>query len=206
MPASAEHHARPASSERWLLIFLLIAITVVTYLPVLSHQFADWDDSKLIRAVWKPSWERAWRIVTDLDLTYSREVYYSPIHLLSLMADQAVIGHSEQPQAWIAKLVNVGLHAANAWLVFTFLLTIGVGTRAAFIASLVFALHPVQVETVAWITERKNLLATLCYVASLVFFVTYLRVGGTARLLAVTLFFIAGILSKPTAVTLPLKR
>jgi tetratricopeptide (TPR) repeat protein len=200
----AEHHSRRASSERWLTIFLLIAITVATYFPILSHQFADWDDSKLIRAVWKPSWERAWRIVTDFDLTYSREVYYSPIHLLSLMADQAVVGRSERPQAWIAKLVNVGLHAANTWLVFTLLLMIGVGTRAAFIASLVFALHPIQVGTVAWITERKNLLATFCYVGSLVLFIKYLRAGGPSRLLAVTLLFVAGILSKPSSVTLPL--
>lgn len=204
MPAPAEHHSRHASSERWLPIFLLIAITVATYLPVVSHQFADWDDSKIIRAVWKPSWERAWRIVTDFDLAYSREAYYSPIHLLSLMVDQAVVGQSERPQAWIAKLVNVGLHVANAWLVFTLLLMIGVGRRVAFIASLVFALHPIQVGTVAWITERKNLLSTFCYTGSVVLFVTYLRAGGRGRLIAVMLLFFAGILSKPSVVTLPL--
>ena len=106
-------------------------------------------------AVWKPSWERAWKIVTDFDLKYSREVYYDPLHFLSLMADQALV-NSLGPNPGIAKVMNVAYHVINSLLVLSLLLMTGAGTRASFIGALVFAAHPIQVGTVAWIAGKKE--------------------------------------------------
>ena len=153
-------------------------------------------------AVWKPSWERAWKIVTDFDLKYSRDVYYDPLHFLSLMADQALV-NSLGPNPGIAKVVNVTYHVINSLLVFAFLLMTGAGTRASFIGALVFAAHPLQVGTVAWIGERKNLLVTLFYLASIILFLRYLSRGSARYLVFVAILFILGLLSKPSAVTLP---
>ncbi len=197
------HNDRSAITERTVAIILLILITSAVYLPVINQQFSGWDDVKFITAVWKPGWQRAWRIVTDFDLQYTGEVYYNPLQMLSLMADQLFSTSSDQPSAWIAKLMNVVYHTANSVLVFFLLLMAGTSRRPAFIGALIFAVHPVQVGTVAWVAERKNLLAALFYVASVMLFLRYLSTERRRYLWWVVFCFAASLLAKPSAVTLP---
>ena len=197
------HNDRTAITERTVGILLLILIISAVYLPVINQQFSGWDDVKYITAVWKPGWQRAWRIVTDFDLQYTGEVYYNPLHMLSLMADQLLSNSPDQPSAWIAKLMNVVYHTANSVLVFLLLLMTGTGRRPAFIGALIFAVHPVQVGTVAWVAERKNVLAVLFYVASVMLFLRYLSTERRKYLWWVVLCFAASLLAKPSAVTLP---
>jgi protein O-mannosyl-transferase len=153
-------------------------------------------------AVWKPSWERARGIVTDWNLHYSHEAYYAPLHLLSLMADQAMVT-SPAADPRVAKLVNVAFHGVNSVLVMVFLLCVGIGLRPAFLGALIFAVHPVQVGTVAWIAERKNVLFTLFYLAAMVAFVRYALTPRVRYAVAVLVLFVLGLLSKPAAITLP---
>lgn len=190
-------------SERLVAIFLLVVITVAVYFPVVNQEFSQWDDMKYVSVVWKPSWQRAWRIVTDYDLRYIKELYYNPIHFLSLMADQAVAGSEDRPQAWIAKLANVGYHVLNSILVFLLLVGMGTSRVPAFLGAILFAVHPVQVGTVAWIAERKNLLVTFFCLSSLMLFMKYLRTGYPRFLGLAVVLFVGGLLSKPSAVTLP---
>src|SRR5208283_2383771 len=197
------HNDRSAITERTVAIILLILITSAVYLPVINQQFSGWDDEKFIAAVWKPGWQRAWRIVTDFDLQYTGEVYYNPLHMLSLMADQIFSSSPDRPSAWISKLMNVVYHTADSVLVFFLLLMAGTSRRPAFIGALVFALHPIQVGTVAWVAERKNLLAALFYLASVMLFLRYLSTERTKYLFGVVLCFAASLLAKPSAVTLP---
>ena len=143
-------------------------------MPVINQHFSGWDDEKFVAAVWKPGWQRAWRIVTDFKLQYTGEVYYNPLQSLSLMADQLFSTSPDQPSPGVSKLMNVVYHIANSVLVFLLLLMVGTGRRPAFIGALIFALHPVQVGTVVWVVERKNLLATLFYLASVMLFLKYL--------------------------------
>lgn len=180
-----------------------MVVTVAVYLPIINQDFANWDDPKHVKAIWKPSLDRAWRIVTDFDLKYTNVAYYNPLHFLSLMADQAVLRDSKEPQPWIAKLMNVFYHVINALLVFCLLTYLGICRKAALIAALVFAVHPVQVGTVAWIAERKNLLCTLFYMGALIAFLRLLDTGRLVNWALVVVFFVAGLLSKPQAVTLP---
>jgi tetratricopeptide (TPR) repeat protein len=172
------------------------------YFPIVTQEFVNWDDPKHIKVVWKPSWERAWRIVTDFDLQYSKVTYYSPLHFLSLMADQTLIGSESAPTAWIAKAVNALHHLVNTVLVFALLSAVGLGRRAAFMGALLFGVHPVQVGTVAWIAERKNLLATFFYLSALIVFIKKLPTDSRYCVVVAGLF-LAGLLSKPSLVTLP---
>jgi tetratricopeptide (TPR) repeat protein len=189
--------------ELALLFILLAGVTAAVYSPVLSQQFSDWDDPKHIKAIWKPGWERAWKIVTDFNLEYTGVAYYSPVHFLSLMAEQAAIGAEGKAQPWIAKLMNLVYHIGNTLLLFMLLTMLGIERRSAFIGALVFAVHPVQVGTVAWVAERKNLLATLFYLSATITYIKYAHSGKSSYFPIVILLFVAGLLSKPAVVTLP---
>jgi protein O-mannosyl-transferase len=194
--------AMPSAS--WVWIVLIIAVTSAVYSPVVHQGFFNWDDPKHVRAIWKPGWERAWRIVSDLDLRYSTVAYYIPLHFLTLMADQALLGTEEQPQAWISKVMNVAYHAANASLLFLLLLALGAGRTAALFGALIFAVHPLQVGTVAWVVERKNVLSTFFYLSALILFLRLVRTERIGCGVGVVALFGAGLLSKPSVVTLPL--
>ncbi len=191
------------ASSACIWILLIVAVTAAVYSPVVHQGFFNWDDPKHVRAVWKPSWERAWRIVTDFDLRYTEVAYYIPLHFLSLMADQAMLGDAERPQAWISKVMNVVWHTANAILLFALLLALGTGRTAALLGALIFAVHPIQVGTVAWVVERKNVLSTFFYLGALLFFLRLVRTGRFRYGFAVLSLFAAGLLSKPSVVTLP---
>ena len=180
-------------------------ITAAVYLPVVNQDFSNFDDPLHIAAVWKPSLDRAWAVISDYKLRYTGVPYYSPFHFLSLMADQAIVTSldGDRPEPWISKLTNIVFQVCNTLLVFGLLCMLHIGRNEAFIAALVFAVHPVQVETVAWIAERKNLLSALFYLSSLMTFIKYCRTGRSVLFPAVLLLFICGLLSKPTVVTLP---
>lgn len=207
-PPEAQIQADPGSSSGTsfdfrISVFFLILVTVAVYCPVANQEFTNWDDPKHMQAIWKPGWERAWKIVTDFDLHYTQVTYYSPVYFLSLMADQAAIGAEHKAQAWIAKVMNVVYHVVNTLLVFAMFSMMGIGRRGAFIGAMLFAVHPAQVGTVAWITERKNVLAALFYLAGMMAFLRYSRTSRWAYVPLVLVLFSLGLLSKPAVVTLP---
>lgn len=187
-----------------LCLVLISAITLGIYSALPFQEFTNWDDPKHIAAVWKPSLERAWRIVSDVKLTYTQVAYYIPLHFLSLMADQALVMPSHQPQAWISKTVNIIFHALNACLLFSLLTAAGLSRPAALFSACIFAVHPMQVGTVAWVAERKNLLASFFYLIALRVFVVYLTTRRAVWFVPLIGSFLGGLLSKPSAVTLPL--
>ncbi|MEW6348890.1 MAG: tetratricopeptide repeat protein [Thermodesulfobacteriota bacterium] len=181
----------------------LVVIAAVVYAAVIDQRFCNWDDGKHVEAIWPPGWDTARKLVLDLNLNHTGTAYYSPLHFLSLMLDQLLIGRHPHPEPWIAKVVNVGFHAANSLLVLRLLLVLGVGRLGALIGALVFVLHPLQVGTVAWVAERKNLLCTFFYLTAVVLYLRYLETDRVWLGAAVFLAGFAGLLSKPAAVTLP---
>lgn len=201
---SSRNGGTTVTLELLLSVILLLTITSAVFSSIVTHELSNWDDPKHVTAIWKPSWARAWKIVTDWDLRYTGVSYYSPLHFLSLMADQALIGPAVQPQAWISKLMNLVYHAANTVLAFFLFYFLGVGRRAAFLGALVFGAHPLQMGTVAWIAERKNLLGCFFYLTSFLGFVQYVQQRRPIYVLFTLGCFWAGLLSKPSVVTLPL--
>jgi protein O-mannosyl-transferase len=177
--------------RRSFLITLFLALTGLIYFNSLKNGFV-FDDrhyivgNYLIKAL---DIQGVWNMFSSLHVWD-----YLPLTLLSLSIDYWLYGLN----ATGYHFTNTLLHFVNSLLVYQLVLQITRSGRGAFWVSLIFLAHPVQVESVAWISERKNLLSFLFFVLS---FLTYLR-GGT-RVLSLLLFSFA-CLAKTTVVILPL--
>jgi tetratricopeptide (TPR) repeat protein len=124
---------------------------------------------------------------------------WHPLTWLSHMADVSLFG----ADAGWHHLVNVALHALNSVLLLSFLRrTTGATWRSAAVAAL-FAIHPLHVESVAWISERKDVLSGVFFFLALHAWVSYARRPGVLRYLAVAGLLVLGLLAKPMLVTLP---
>ena len=132
--------------------------------------------------------------------THLHAGYWIPLCWLSFMADNQFFG----PGASGYHLTNVLLHAATTVLLFLVLRRMsGRSWPSATVAAL-FAVHPLHVESVAWVTERKDLLSGLCFVLALGAYDRYVRgPSSRGRYAAVVLFFVLGLMAKPMLVTLP---
>jgi len=132
--------------------------------------------------------------------THPRGGHYHPLTWLSHMADVSLFGLRPGP----AHLVSVVIHAATTALLFLLVLRCFAGQvgLAAFTA-LLFGLHPMRLESVVWLAERKDVLALFFAVATLHAWVAYVRRPSVARYLAAMGCFALGLLAKPTVVTLP---
>src|SRR5437870_3711674 len=183
-PAVAGGSAAPALA--------LVLLVVATYLPALRAGFI-WDDDAYVTA---NATLRSFDGLRRIWLEPGAVPQYYPLTFTSLWLDYHLWGL--HPLGY--HLVNVLLHAANAILVWL------VGRRlalpGAWFAAAVFAVHPVHVESVAWVTERKNVLSGALYLAA---FLAYLRAAGGARGaygLALGLF-VGALLAKTVTCTLP---
>ena len=181
------------------IVLALVAATIVAYAGVASAGFVAFDDDRYVvrnpqvRAGLTPSGV-AWAFTTGY------ESNWHPLTWLSHMTDVTLFGPGPRgPHA-----VNVLLHAASAVLLFMALRR-GTGDRwpSAAVAAL-FALHPLHVESVAWVAERKDVLSGLLAMGSLLAYVSWARSGGAGWPRAATALLAAGLLAKPMLVTLPL--
>ena len=181
-----------------LLAALLVAGTLLVYAQVWEFGFITVNDhayaSRNVHVqagLTRDSVAWAWTAVHDCN--------WIPLTWLSLMLDTEIYGF--RPAGY--HLTNVLLHAASVVVLFAALVcAMGYRARSAFVAAL-FALHPLHVESVAWIAERKDVLSTLFGLLSLLMYVLY-ATGGRGRNLAVSwLFYVGSLLSKQTLVTLP---
>jgi protein O-mannosyl-transferase len=177
----------------------LLFITLLVYAPVRHFEFINYDDPEYVTGN-----QHVRHGLTAQNLVWaatSREAAnWFPLTRVSHLVDVQLFGLD----AGLHHLTNVFFHALAALLVFIFLES---ATRArwpsTFVAA-VFALHPLHVESVAWIAERKDVLSAFFWFLALWTYIRYTRRPGWARYLAVLLAFIAGLLSKPMVVTLPL--
>jgi Flp pilus assembly protein TadD len=135
--------------------------------------------------------------------TESHASNWHPLTWLSLMIDCQIYGPN-RPGGF--HLTNLLLHAANVVLLFVLLLrSIGLGLWTSGIVAALFAIHPLHVESVAWVCERKDVLSGLFFLLTLLAYVGYARRKlSLARYLLVTTLFGLGLLAKPMLVTLPL--
>lgn len=162
--------ALSASKRRALLAGLLLAVTVGAHLPALDAGYI-WDDGEYLWA--NPNLKTAaglWRIWAD---PRSSPQYY-PLVFTSYWLEYRIWGTN--PRGYHA--VNVLLHGTNAVLLALLLQTLAV--PGAWVAAFIFAVHPVHVESVAWVSERKNVLSGALYLSSLLAFVRFAGLGREA--------------------------
>jgi tetratricopeptide (TPR) repeat protein len=177
---------------------LLFALGALLYAPTLGHGFLDLDDRRYVldNPVVRQGIDArgvAWSFTT---FTAGN---WHPLTWLSHMLDVELFGTA--PAGHHA--TNALLHGLNAALLFAVLAAMtGRAGESALVAAL-FAAHPLRVESVAWIAERKDLLCGLFWIATLGAWTRWTRAGGAARYLAVVAAFAAALLAKPMAVTLP---
>jgi len=182
----------------WLVAGLLGLMTAVVFLPAVTYDFVNWDDD---RYVYDNPLVLGGLSPTGVTGAFTDVVFcnWAPLTILSYQLDATLFGQ----QPWGFHLTNVLGHAVAVAVLYVALerMTGCPGRSAA--ATLLFAVHPLRVESVAWIAERKDVLSVLFLVLALLAYEWYCRRPGMGRYALVFLAMLASLLSKATAVTLP---
>ena len=212
---------RPVT-RKLLICLALIAITFAVFGQTLRFGFVNYDDPVYVSENGQIQKGLTWQNVRWA-FTHVHSQNWHPLTTMSHMLDCQLFGF--RPGAH--HLVNVLLHSAGAVLLFVALVKMTMSGsvvaplserrtetnlpagdrrydvwRSAFVAA-VFAIHPLRVESVAWISERKDVLSGVFFMLTLLAYVHYTRKRNIARYLLMTLFFVLGLLSKPMLVSVP---
>lgn len=180
--------------ELWLIFGLAIAL----YYPSLNYGFVNWDDDLYITAnplVHALTWDRIGKIFTSLIFAN-----YQPVTLLSYALQYSIFGENASGYHWISVLI----HACNGLLVVAFLGSLGYSRLTALLTGLVFLMHPLQVESVTWVSSQKTLISGFFSLLTLMAYNTYLLRPSRLLYGLSLLTYIFALFSKPTALTLPI--
>jgi protein O-mannosyl-transferase len=180
-----------------VICLLLVAATLAAYGPVMRHPFVNYDDDVYVTQNEHVQSGLSW---STIQWAFSSDVInWHPLTWLSHALDWQLFA----THAGGHHFTSVLIHAFNAALLFFLLLWATGREKASLLAALLFALHPINVESVAWIAERKNVLSTLFFLAALAAYGWYAQRPGWRRYFAVAGLFVAGLMSKPMVITLP---
>ncbi len=214
MQKGEARHRDTAARRLCLLVGLAGAIAFV-YAPVLGFDFVSWDDPWYVsnnpHVLGGLSWSAAWWAFTT-----GGDFYWHPLTWLSHQLDVTLFGVNP---GW-HHATNVLLHGANTLLLFALLKGSGLFAPItkpnatgesgaftpdllAFVAAALFALHPLRVESVAWVAERKDVLSGLFWMLTIAAYFHYARKPGWRRYALVVAAFGLGLMAKPMIVTLP---
>lgn len=189
----------------WVIAVGISLLTFIIFLPALQNNFTNWDDVQYVtdnEMITSFSSENIHSMATKPVASN-----YHPLTMFTYALNYAVVG---KDSAFFYILTNVVLHCLNTFLVFFFIFLLTNRTRieVAIICALFFGIHPMHVESVAWISERKDVLYTFFFMLSSIAFLKYLVPSNTKReqitWYSITfLCFLLSLLSKPVAVVLP---
>ena len=189
----------PALSDHRRVAVLLAALMVGVFLPAVTCGFVNIDDDRyvfrnplVLGGLSADGVRRAWTDVVFCN--------WAPLTILSLQLDTSLFG----TQPWGYHLTNVLVHAAATAFVYLAVVRMTAAPGRSLVAAALFGVHPLRVESVAWISERKDVLSVFFLAAALVAYERYCRRPGIWRYLAVAAAMLASLLTKATAVTLPL--
>ncbi len=189
----------------WLMTALLVLVTIALYWPATRYDFVSLDDPEFVTENPHVQGGLNWEGVKWAFCNTEQAAYWAPLMWLSHLLAWQLFGSN----AWGHHLINVLLHGANTALVFlVFRRMTGAAWRSLVLAAL-FGLHPLRVESVAWITERKDVLSTLFWMLTLWAYVKYVEAGQARNSKssmwygAALVMFVLGLMSKPMLVTVP---
>jgi tetratricopeptide (TPR) repeat protein len=184
--------------SKGMVSLFLILITLAAYWHVSNHDFVNYDDTKYVTKNSTVQAGITWEgIVWAFTTTHTGN--WHPLAWLSHMLDCELYGLNPSGH----HLTSVLLHIVNSLLLFFVLrLMTGALWQCAFVAAL-FAVHPLHVESVAWVSERKDLLSTFFWILTLWAYTSYVNSPGSLRYSLTIVLFALGLMAKPMVVTLP---
>jgi protein O-mannosyl-transferase len=190
-----------------LLVVLTIAVcavVLVTHWPALSAKALSFDDEQyfvknfLVR---NPSWKSAGRFLAEVFEPSTVHGYYQPLSMISLMLDYALGGQSNNMLPF--HRTSLLLHVANTALIIVLLYQLFGWAWVAAGVGLLFGVHPLMVEPISWVGERKTLLAAFFALWSLVLYVRYSHRNNWKTFLGCVVMYVLALMSKPTSTPLP---
>ena len=177
----------------YLLVILLISF--LAYLPVLHNGFVNWDDDQYIQENW---------IIHTFNI---KEIFtgyfmgnYHPLTMLVLAIEYKLFGIA--PTGY--HLINLLIHLLNIILVYKLIVLLSDKKYVALIACLLFGIHPIHVESVAWVSELKDLLYAFFFLLSIIYYLKFIKSGDKIFYFYSLLLFLPALLSKAMAASLPL--
>jgi protein O-mannosyl-transferase len=186
-------------------IVLVCAVVFIVHMPALSARAVSFDDAQYLinnKLVKSPGWTSAQRFLTEVIRPSTVEGYYQPLSMISLMIDYAMGGREDNLMPF--HRTSLIIHTANTALVILLLYLIFGHVWVAAIVGLLFGLHPLTVETIPWVSERKTLLGAFFAFACLLFYVRFAHKKNWRAYTGCFLLYVLALMSKPTTVLLPL--
>ena len=200
---------RPRARRRGVLLLAVLATVVAAaicaaYWPVLWAQAISIDDAQFDTEnplVQNPSWQSAGQFLGEVLNPSTVKGYYLPLSMISLMLDHAAGRRPDDLRAF--HRTSLALHVLNSVLVIVLIYSLFQQAWPAALLGLLFGLHPLTVEPVAWVGERKTLLAAFFALCCSILYVLYARGAGWRWAAASLVMYLLALMSKPTAAPLP---
>jgi protein O-mannosyl-transferase len=181
-----------------VLALLLVLATLALYNPVVHHPFVNFDDDRYVTDNIHVQNGLHWSTVKWAFTTYD-EANWHPLTWISHALDCQLYGLNPAGHHY----TNVLLHSLNAALLFWILWSATGATWSSLMVAALFALHPINVESVAWVAERKSVLSMLFFLLALWSYERYADKPSVARYAGVAAMFACGLMAKPMVITLP---
>jgi len=184
--------------RHWFVFACIVLVVFILYSPVSSFTFLNFDDDVYISA--NPHVISG---ITRENITWAfsetRGGHWHPLTWVGHMANVTLFGLDPGKH----HIVNAIIHAINAGLVFLIVIQFSQAFGLAIFAALIFGCHPMRLESVAWLSELKDVLSMFFALLTILFYAKYFGRPGIWRYLLVALTFCLGLLCKPTILTLP---
>ncbi len=191
-------HPNQKPIPEWILVVALILVAAGLYAPSLGYDFTGYDDDEYVTE--SPYVQRGLSVeMFTWAFTTGHAANWHPLTWISHAFDWQLAG----PNPALHHATNVLLHALNAGLLFVLLKRCTGATWPSFAVAALFAIHPVNVESVAWIAERKNMLSTFFGILSLIAYGAYAKNRKRSAYVASCAALALGLMSKPMLVTWP---
>ena len=181
-----------------VLCVLLASVTIAFYSPVIGHSFVVLDDRDYVTANSHIHGGLSWNTI-QWAFTSTEAANWHPLTWLSHALDYQLFALNPAGH----HLDSVLLHALNAVVLFLLLVWVTKRVGPSLLVAALFALHPLNVESVAWVAERKNVLSTLFFFLAIGGYGWYAQKPDWRRYLLVAALFAAGLMAKPMVITLP---
>lgn len=187
------------SEQNFVFIFLLIFILTISYFKLLNAQFVDWDDPVYV-------YENR-KVIEGITLKNIKWAFttiffgfYYPLTWLSHMLDVTLYGLNPKGH----HMTSIIIHIFNTLVLYFIFLNLNFEKIKSFFMSLLFSIHPLQVESVGWISERKNILSTLFFFLSTLLYVKWVKGKKYFYFYSSIFVFLLALMAKSSVVVLPL--